>query len=302
MFSSKKRFNAPSWKPVFALCLLALASGCTSMRAPSASDPLEGFNRGVSNFNEVIDKAALKPLAKGYQAITAPEVRTCVNNFFSNLEDISVAFNNLLQGKPKAAGSDLCRVALNSTLGIFGLADVASELGFQKHEEDFGQTLAVWGARPGPYLVLPFLGPSTVRDTVGRVVDSPLDPLRNYEDVSERNTVFALEVAHKRAMLLTATDLIDRVALDKYAFVRDAYLARRESLIRDGVPEDNSPLELDDEDDDNPEPQVTPLGTSSMAPTLTPTNDANAIGLAFAANLKPSPRTQSLLGWTLVTK
>mgnify|MGYP001156643893 CR=1 FL=1 len=223
------------------LCLLvgiaSFASACTSMRAPSESDPLEGFNRTVDGFNQVVDKAVVKPLAQGYDKVTPPEVKMVIGNFFSNLDDISVAVNNLLQGKPKAAGSDITRFALNTTIGIVGLADVATELGFQKNDEDFGQTLGVWGVGSGPYLVLPLLGPSTLRDAPARVVDAPLDPLYHYDDVRVRNSLFVVNVVNTRARLLPATDLVERVALDQYAFVRNAYLKRRASLIRDGAPD-----------------------------------------------------------------
>jgi phospholipid-binding lipoprotein MlaA len=223
-------------------------TACSTVRSPSPADPLEGFNRAMFGFNETVDQAALRPLAKGYQTVTPPEVRTCIGNFFSNLGDIAVAFNNFLQGKPKAAGSDLCRVALNSTIGILGFVDVASELGFQKNNEDFGQTLGVWGVSSGPYLMLPFFGPSSFRDATGSLVDSPLAPVRHVNDTRTRNTLFFVQAVDKRERLLSVTDLADRVALDKYAFMRDAYLARRESLIRDGAADPTEPKDDPEED------------------------------------------------------
>ncbi len=153
---------------VLAGAVLVYGTACTSMRAPSEADPLEGLNRSVDGFNQVVDQVAVKPLAKGYNAITPPEVQTVIGNFFSNLDDVAVAVNNLLQGKPKAAGSDLARFAINTTIGIVGLADPATELGFLKNDEDFGQTLGVWGVGSGPYLVLPFFGPSSLRDAPAR--------------------------------------------------------------------------------------------------------------------------------------
>jgi len=231
------------------LAIASLASACTSMRSPSQSDPLEGFNRTVDGFNQVVDKAVIKPLAQGYDKVTPPEVRTVIGNFFSNLDDISVAVNNLLQGKPKAAGSDITRFALNTTIGIVGFADVATELGFPKNDEDFGQTLGVWGVGSGPYLVLPLLGPSSLRDAPSRFVDAPLDPLVHHDNVRVRNSLFVVNVVNTRARLLPATDLVERVALDQYAFVRDAYLKRRASLIRDGAPDpdDQGYTDYDDE-------------------------------------------------------
>lgn len=275
-------------------CVAGLAAGCSTMRAPSEADPLEGFNRSMHGFNEVLDAAVLRPLAKGYDAITPSEVQTCVGNFFSNLKNISNAFNNLLQGKPGRAGSDLCRFALNSTLGILGFADVATELGFQKSEEDFGQTLGVWGVKPGPYLVLPLLGPSTVRDASGRVVDSPLNPVRHVDDVPTRNSLFALDIIDTRARLLPATDLVDRVALDKYAFIRDAFLARRESLIRDGAVDPKSRDEEEPDDGAFLEPLNTPF-RAALEDNAWPVN-AVAEGFTLPTHHQQSARARAALG------
>ncbi|HEY1057388.1 MAG TPA: VacJ family lipoprotein [Limnobacter sp.] len=281
-------------KLVLVLTVLGLAAGCSTLRAPSPADPFEGFNRGVSSFNEGVDTVVLKPLAKGYNAVTAPEVRTVVGNFFSNLEDIAVAFNNLLQGKPKEAGGDISRFALNSTIGIFGLVDVASELGFQKHDEDFGQTLGVWGVGSGPYLVLPLLGPSTLRDASGKVVDAPLNPLRYHDDVSERNSLIFLNLVDKRARLLPATDLVDRVALDKYAFVRDAYLARRASQIRDGAPDPNDKAPSDDGDESSL--MMEPHPPFKAALDVFKPLDMNAQTFELPGGLAQSARAKAALG------
>lgn len=285
-----------SFKFLGALAIVAFLTGCTTVRSPSPSDPLEGFNRAIFGFNETLDEAALKPLAKGYQTVTPPEVRTCIGNFFSNLDDIAVAFNNLLQGKPKAAGSDLCRVVLNSTLGILGFADVATELGFQKNNEDFGQTLGVWGVSSGPYLMLPLFGPSTFRDATGRLVDSPLSPVRRVNNVRTRNSLFAIQAVDKRERLLSVTDLADRVALDKYAFMRDAYLARRESLIRDGAPDPNDSFESDEEDGD----QGAWLQPSTPAAERVAQMDGGVVfdseGLTLLGNVRPSDRALRVLG------
>lgn len=243
--------------------LFALASGCTSMRAPSDADPFEGFNRGVDSFNQTVDKVALKPVAQGYDKYVPGAVKSCVGNFFSNLNDISIAVNNLLQGKFKEAGSDMCRFAINTTVGVLGLTDPASGMGFQKHDEDFGQTLGYWGVGSGPYLVLPLLGPSTIRDTAGRVVDNPLDPLAQHTPVDERNSAYAVKAVDKRAELLPATNLIDRVALDKYSFVRDAYLASRASKIRDGRP---APQDEELKPEEEPKPESKPEQGSAADP------------------------------------
>lgn len=276
------------------LGVLGMTTACTSMRAPSEADPLEGFNRSVDGFNQVVDKAVVKPLAQGYDKVTPPEVKTVIGNFFSNLDDISVAFNNLLQGKPKAAGSDITRFALNTTIGIVGLADVATELGFPKNDEDFGQTLGVWGVGSGPYLVLPLLGPSTFRDAPARIVDAPLDPLYHYDDVRVRNSLLVVNLISTRARLLPATDLVERVALDQYAFVRDAYLKRRASLIRDGAPDPaEQPYEEFEEESRSEAPQAFPPFKAAL---LQPRGAALDPEPALPADLQQSDRARAGLG------
>jgi phospholipid-binding lipoprotein MlaA len=281
------------------LCLLvsvaALSSACTSMRSPSEADPLEGLNRSVDGFNQVVDKAVVKPLAQGYDKITAPEVKLIIGNFFSNLDDFSIAVNNLLQGKPKAAGSDITRFALNTTIGIVGLADVATELGFQKNDEDFGQTLGVWGVGSGPYLVLPLLGPSTFRDAPARFVDAPLDPMYHYDDVRVRNSLLVVGAVDKRARLLPATDLVERVALDQYAFVRDAFLKRREIQIRDGAPDPNEQTYEDyDEDESRSQaPQAFPPFKAALLRTVPSQEQPETI---IPGDLQQSERAKSELG------
>lgn len=281
---------------VLSVGILCLMVGCSTVRSPSPTDPLEGFNRSIHGFNEVVDNAALKPLAKGYEALVAPEVRTCVGNFFSNLGDIAVAFNNLLQGKPKAAGGDMCRFALNSTLGILGFVDVASELGLQKHDEDFGQTLAVWGVSSGPYLVLPVFGPSTFRDALGRLVDSPLAPLSYHDNVKERNSLLFVGAVDKRARLLPATDLVDRVALDKYAFIRDAYLARREGQVRDGAPNPEDHLEREEEDELGFDSSSEPHRLQSVLAIYSNSSLSNESAFTLPMDLKPSARVHAVMG------
>jgi phospholipid-binding lipoprotein MlaA len=277
------------------LGVAALSSACTTMRAPSESDPLEGLNRSVDSFNQVVDKAVVKPLAQGYDKVTAPEVKLVIGNFFSNLDDISVAFNNLLQGKPKAAGSDITRFALNTTIGIVGLADVATELGFQKNDEDFGQTLGVWGVGSGPYLVLPLLGPSTFRDAPARFVDAPLDPLYHYDDVRVRNSLLVVNVVNTRARLLPATDLVERIALDQYAFVRDAYLKRRASLIRDGAPDPTEQTyeDYDEEESRSEAPQAFPPFKAALLQSDRVQERADTL---IPGDLQQSERAKSELG------
>lgn len=194
-------------------------------------DPWQGYNRAVYGFNATIDRAVLKPVAKGYQTVTPRPARSAIDNFFSNLDDIDNAVNNLLQGKPGQSVSDITRFLVNSTLGVGGLLDPASEIGLEKHQEDFGQTLRVWGFPEGPYFIVPFMGPSTVTATLGRPVGSALDPVRYYHPVDHRNVLLGLRFIDEREGLLASERLISG---DEYIFVRDAYLQRREYLINDG--------------------------------------------------------------------
>lgn len=243
--------------------VVVAASACTTVKNPTPTDPLEGFNRSVDSFNQVVDRVALKPAAKGYNAVVPEEIRGCVTNFFANLDDVASSLNNLLQLKPKRAFTDMCRVVLNSTVGLLGLVDVATQFGIERTNEDFGQTLGYWGVGSGPYLVVPFLGPSSVRDFPARFVDNQVDPLANHEPVDERLIATGVDVVDTRARLIPATDLVDRVALDKYSFVRDAFLARRASQIRDGKP-DPADRELDSGDLDTP--TSSPAGQSGVTP------------------------------------
>lgn len=219
--------------------MAGMLAGCATSGNPK--DPAEGFNRAMFAFNEGVDTVLLKPVAKGYDAVLPAPVRSGVTNFFGNIADLFIGVNNLLQGKPLEGFSDFGRVLVNSTIGILGLFDVASEMGMEKHEEDFGQTFGRWGVGDGAYVVLPFFGPRTVRDTVGLVLDVAADPVANIDDVSTRNSLLALRIIDTRADLLPADKVIEEAALDKYAYVRDGYLQRRRSLIHDG----NPPRELD---------------------------------------------------------
>jgi phospholipid-binding lipoprotein MlaA len=225
--------------------LVVLAAGCASIPPDAGSDPrdpYERFNRHVFEFNEQLDATVLRPVAEGYVKVVPTPVRDCVANVFANIADVPNALNQLLQGKPRAAASDMCRVALNSTVGVLGCFDVASRMGLERHNEDFGQTLGRWGLGTGAYLVLPFFGPRDVRDTFGLGVDFYADPLSYVEPTRHRNVAGAVRVVDTRAGLLDAGKLLEGAALDKYRFVRDAYLQRRRSLVYDGEP----PMELED--------------------------------------------------------
>ena len=228
---------------VLLLASAALLGGCATNG--DRRDPLEPLNRGIYQFNDAVDKALIKPVAQGYREVLPQPVRTGVGNFFSNIDDALVVFNDLLQFKLTQAVGDFHRVLWNSTLGIAGLFDVSSAIGFEKHNEDFGQTLGYWGIGNGPYLMLPILGPSSLRDTLGRVADWQIDPLTNYYDVPVRNTASVVKLEDVRARLLETDKVLDEAALDPYVFVRDAYLQRRRALVYDG----NPPREKFDEDE-----------------------------------------------------
>jgi phospholipid-binding lipoprotein MlaA len=220
---------------LLATILAAGLAGCAINGDPS--DPLEPLNRGIHSFNESVDKAVIKPVAQGYDTVVPGFAKTGVRNFFSNLNDVTVLANDILQLKLEHSASDFLRLSINSTFGFFGLLDIATEMGLRKRNEDFGQTLGYWGVGTGPYLVLPFLGPSTFRDTLGYVVDTEYtDLVRLHEHVPTRNPTLALRVVSRRADLLEAKEAVDQAALDGYEFMRDFYLERRKSLIHDGKP------------------------------------------------------------------
>ncbi len=228
--------------PYLLLLPLLLLSGCSHIpfvddgdRRP---DPWEKMNRSINNFNEGFDDYLLKPVARGYRAITPEPVDRGISNFFSNLDDVSVFINDLLQLKLLQGTSDLARFTVNSTIGIGGLFDVASMIGLEKHHEDFGQTLGVWGVPEGPYLVLPFFGPSTLRDGPSMIlVDWRTDPLYYYDESKVRQySLYALDVIDTRADLLHASNIIEKSSTDTYLFTREAYLQHRRNLVYDGNP------------------------------------------------------------------
>ena len=210
----------------------------------SSKDPLEGMNRIFFRLNDTVDRAALRPLAEGYEKVVPRPVRTCVRNFFSNLGGVLVGANSLLQGQVTDALSDACRVLINTTIGLGGCFDVASDLGLDKHDRDFGQTLGKWGAGSGPYLVLPLLGPSNVRDGTGTIIRSLTNPV-TFDHVPTRNQLFFIQMLSVRAEFLAASRVVDDVSFDPYIFVRDFYMQRRQSMIggKKNIPEDE-----DDED------------------------------------------------------
>lgn len=228
--------------PLFLVaCAAGLLGGCATSGNPK--DPIEGFNRAMYGVHDGIDTVLLKPVATGYDTITPDLVQTGVTNFFANINDIMTATNNLLQGKPKQAVSDLGRVAVNSTIGILGIFDAASGMGLEKHDEDFGQTMGVWGVGEGAFVFLPIMGPRTVRDAAGIYMDIWFDPVNYIDHVPTRNTIWAVRIVNLRANLLPADKVIEEAALDKYSYIRDAYLQNRRNQVYDGNP---PPRSLDD--------------------------------------------------------
>ena len=222
---------------VVVLAALAAAMnmvGCAST-ANNPRDPFEGFNRVMFSVNEGID-VVVEPVAKGYDKVMPSPVKTGIGNFFGNIADLWIAVNNFLQGKPAEGASDIGRVLVNSTVGIVGLIDVASDLGMEKHAEDFGQTLGKWGVGEGPYLFWPIIGPRNVRDTFGFAVDASADPVVHLHDVSARNTLIGIRFIDLRASLLPADKVIEEAAFDKYNYIRDAYFQNRRNAVHDGNP------------------------------------------------------------------
>ena len=231
------------------LCVLFLAgtlSGCATSGG-NPSDPLEPLNRAMFGFNDTVDDAVVRPVAKAYRAALPGIVRTGISNFFSNLEDVWISVNDVLQGKVQQGFEDFGRFLLNSTFGIAGIFDIASEAGLLKNSEDFGQTLGSWGIGTGAYLVLPILGPSTVRDGFGLLLDTQTDLVFRIDGVRVHNSLYLTRAIGTRANLLDASSVIETAALDKYAFVRAAWLQRRRNLVYDG----NPPREKEEADDDS---------------------------------------------------
>lgn len=275
----EQRVSRQPLRIMLAVLTLTLA-GCASGPGANPRDPLEPFNRGVFQFNESVDAAVLRPVATAYREIAPRPVRQGVNNFFGNLDDAWSVVNNGLQFKGAAAMDSLFRFGVNTLLGLGGVLDVASEMSIEKHTKDFGHTLGYWGVPPGAYLMLPLLGPSTMRDTAALPVDRQGDLVSGISDVSTRNNATLLRVVDQRSELLKASAMLDEVALDKYTFIRDAYLQRRRSAIHDG----NPPEEEVDE-----KPAVAPALISPPADALTgtPVQTLNNSGLAGDEKVTP---------------
>ena len=250
------------------LISLALV-GCASTGGPAnPKDPWEPYNRSMYKFNDAVDKAVLKPVAQGYGTAMPEFGKTMVTNFFSNLDDILVTINDVLQFKFSQAASDGTRVLFNSTFGLLGFFNVAS--GLEKHNEDFGQTLGYWGVGPGPYVVLPFFGPRTVRDSFGLAVDSFASPVRLISSVPIRNELYVTRTVDTRTGLLDNEKVLDEAAMDRYSFIRDGYLQQRRSLIYDGNPPREKFNDEEDSDILNKSPSGENQGGAQPIVTSTP--------------------------------
>lgn len=256
-----------------ALAASTLLGGCASTPNRTAGDPLEPMNRVVFQFNDALDQSVAVPIAKGYQKITPHPLRTAISNFFANLGDLGNIANELLQLKITDATSDLMRVAMNTTFGLGGLIDFATLAKLPKHHQDFGLTLGRWGMPAGPYLVLPVFGPSTLRDSAGLAVDVRFNPL-NYAEPAARTPLYVVQFVSVRSDLLGATTVLEQAALDKYSFVRDAYLQQRRSRLGAGAP---ALPDYGDEDDASSTPgtpdagaALAPAAASAAAPPTAP--------------------------------
>ncbi len=262
---------------VCAAASLVLFGGCASTGDPR--DPLEPVNRAIYKFNDGVDHLIVKPAAELYRGVLPPFVRTGIGNFFSNITDVLVALNNLLQGKVTQAGMDLARIMVNSTVGVLGLFDVATEIGLEKHYEDFGQTLGHWGIGDGPYIVLPILGPSSARDTVGWVGDLVAWPITYVNPNRDRNALMGLRMVSGRSELLEASKILETAALDPYEFVRDAYLQRRRNQVYDGNPPDEDAIES----------KGKPLTKNSPPPPHPPSTEGGRGALIISGDRQPTP-------------
>lgn len=275
-----------------AAAAVAAMSGCATVQTPTKGDPLEGFNRTMYKFNDTIDTYALKPAAKGYQWVVPGPVRDSVTNFFSNIGDVYVAANNLVQLRIADGVGDIMRVVINTVFGVGGLFDVATVAKLPKHYSDFGVTLGHYGVPAGPYVVLPLLGPSTVRDTAGLAVDYAGNPLTYVHPDSLSWGLFGVNLLNTRANLLGAGDLLDAAAIDKYSFVRNAYLQRRQSLISaSGGPGGRKAAAVPDYSSDALPKYDQPDDGAAPASGAVPASGASASDATAAAQPNPASAT-----------
>jgi phospholipid-binding lipoprotein MlaA len=269
------------WRLLCALLLALNIQWVSAQTAPTnmsqtddvvlTKDPFENFNRGAFQFNDGWDQVLFKPIAKTYQKVVPASGRGCVHGFFDNLGVPYTAVNNILQGKFKAAGQDICRFVVNTTVGVGGCFDVASKIGLPKHDEDFGQTLGKWGVPSGPFVMLPGLGPSTLRDALAKPVDFLADPIGYIQVIKLRNSLRGLKMVDTRTQLLETLEFVDDVALDRYTLMRDAWLQRREAQVRD----------------EDYEPDVAPLSDAVTPAAPAPEAAAQAVEVNAPVQAQP---------------
>lgn len=240
------------------LVALVLLQACAAVPNKDPRDPMESWNRGVFGFNDAVDRAVVKPVATAYRNVLPNWMRTGVNNFFNNLDDVWSLVNNALQWRGQDTADSFGRVVVNTTMGLGGLLDVASEMSMERHSSNFGLTLGRWGVGPGPFVVLPFLGSSTLRDTLALPVEYKGNLVNSVNDVPTRDALTILNLVDTRAAYLKAGDVVDGAALDKYSFTRDAFLQRRRNQVYDGNPPDE-----DTTSDDAPAAPVAPAAPAS---------------------------------------
>lgn len=233
---------------ILAISLVLLLQACATVKNADVRDPWESMNRSVYNFNEVLDNIAIQPAAKAYNAVLPSPVRTGIHNFVGNLGDVWTLANTALQLKLQASAETFMRITVNTVFGLGGVLDVATEMRLEKRKEDFGQTLGYWGVKPGPYVVLPILGPSTVRDALATPIDMQGDVTQQFNDQATRSVLTVTRILDVRSGLLESLDVIKAAALDPYSFVRDAYLQKRENDVHDG----NPPARFDYSESDAP--------------------------------------------------
>ncbi|MGZ2743482.1 MlaA family lipoprotein [Burkholderia stagnalis] len=260
-------------------------SGCATVQTPTKGDPLEGFNRTMYKFNDTVDTYALKPVAKGYQYVVPQPVRDSVTNFFSNIGDVYIAANNLVQLRIADGVGDIMRVVINTVFGVGGLFDVATVAKLPKHTADFGVTMGRYGMPSGPYLVLPLLGPSTVRDAAGLGVDYLGNPLTYVKPDGVSYGLFGVNLVNTRANLLGAGDVLEAAAIDKYSFVRNAYLQRRQMLIGNARGEASA----SSDSDALPKYDLPDDGTAAPAAASAPTGASGAAAPGSEAAGSPNP-------------
>ena len=242
------------WRLLFSAMLLLAFAGCATGPNAHPADPLEPMNRSIYKFNDAVDGAVLKPIANGYKAVVPSPIRTGVSNFFNNLGDVWSLVNQALQFEFNYAGQTVARLSLNTIFGLGGVLDLATEAGIQPPKADLGQTLGKWGVPSGPYIMLPLFGPSSIRDGVGAVTATYHDPVNRISDTTTRNGLSVTRIVNVRARLLAATDAVDEIALDRYSFIRDVYLKRRQNQISPQKPFNEDDIDYSVDDPAKPDP------------------------------------------------